>query len=484
MTAPFRHELVCAGASVTLAALLACTAAEPKSPVATTSTTAVAIDHPLLSPVVPACAALHPSVPDVVAAAKIDPPVPAIDSPEALDGFYRALAELARGRAKDHVRIAVFGDSNLTMDFPTGHLRRALQARFGDGGHGFVALGKPWSHYRHMDVRHDVVSGWHAYAVTTSPTGDGLYGLAGIAVENRWQGATTFVATAPQGAPVGTRAGLFDVFFLTKPKGGAFEVRIDGSSRGRTETGGETHAMGVTHVATDDAPHRLEVIARSPATVRLFGVALERDAPGIVIDTFGVGSLNTKTMTRYDPTLQTEMLRDRRYDLIVYMTGANDLFTMDSVPESLHELMTLQREALPSVSFLILTPADRGRGKSFAPTLEVVEQRRVLAKREGAAFWDLWSAMGGRSSMKRFVDAKLAYDDAVHFTDAGGAFIAGRLDHALMDGFTHYLDAHPDAGCAEPETVAGTSSGLSRGRGPSASGPSRARPSSARPSGP
>ena len=456
MVALPRHELVRVGASAALACTLACTGIEPVpvSRPAPPPAAPMELAAGNALPLAPACAPLHPSVPSCVGSAKIDPPVPSIDSPEALDGFYHALAELARDRAKDHVRIAVFGDSNLTMDFPTGHLRRALQARFGDGGHGFVALGKPWSHYRHMDVRHDVVSGWRAYAVTTSPTGDGLYGLAGIAVENRWQGATTFVATAPLASPVGGSAGRFDVFFLTRPKGGAFEVRLDGSSRGRTETRGDAAAMGVTHVAAPDGPHHLDVIARSPEIVRVFGVALERETPGIVIDTFGVGSLNTKTMTRYDPALEAQMLRERRYDLIVYMTGANDLFTMDSVPASLHTLMTIQREALPGVSFLILTPADRGRGKSFAPTLKVVEQRRVLAKAEGAAFWDLWSAMGGQSSMKRFVNAKLAYDDAVHFTDAGGAFIAGRLDHALMEGFSRYLASHPDAGCAEPTTVA------------------------------
>lgn len=402
----------------------------------------------------PSCETIRAAVPRVSPRAAIDPPVPPIESPEALDAFYRALARLARGEATDHVRIAVFGDSNLTMDFPTGHLRRALQARFGDGGHGFVALGKPWSHYRHMDVRHDVVSGWRAYAVTTSPTGDGLYGIGGIAVENRWQGAVTFAATAPEEAPVGTRAGRFDVFFLTRPRGGDFEVRVDGISRGRTSTRAPERRIGITHVEAEDGPHKVEVISRSPEVVRLFGVALERETKGIVIDTFGVGSLNTKTMTRYDPTLVTEMLRARRYDLIVYMTGANDLFTMDAVPSALHALLATQREALPDVSVLILTPADRGRGRSFPPTLRVVAQRRTVAKAEGAAFWDLWSAMGGRDSMKRFVEQKLAFNDAVHFTDDGGSFVAERLDHALMEGFAAYLSAHPSEACAASDARA------------------------------
>lgn len=379
-----------------------------------------------------------------------DPPVPSIVDAGALDHFYGALAALGRHQAKDHVRIAVFGDSNLTMDFPTGHLRRLLQSRFGDGGHGFVALGKPWSHYQHMDVRHGVVSGWKAYAVTTSPTGDGLYGLAGIAVENQWQGASTFVATAPSGSPVGTSASRFDVFFLERARGGTFEVKLDGASEGLSTTRSPEKKLGVTRVSAPDGPHRLDVISRSPEVVRVFGVALERETPGIVIDTFGVGSLNSRTMTRYDPALVAEMLKARRYDLLVYMTGANDLFTMPTVPDSIHRLIAAQRDALPEVSVLVLTPADRGRARSFAPTLRVVEQRRAVAQAEHAAFWDLWSAMGGFGSMKRFVDSQLAYDDAVHFTDKGGAFVASRLDRALMESFAAYLSAHPEAGCDEP----------------------------------
>jgi hypothetical protein len=189
------------------------------------------------------------------------------------------------------------------------------------------------------------------------------------------------------------------------------------------------------------------VISRSPEVVRLFGAVLERDAPGVVIDTFGVGSLNTKTMTRYDPRLVAEMLTERRYDLIVHMTGANDLFTMSSVPASFHALIAAERAALPHASILVTTPADRGRGRSFPPTLRVVAQRSRIAESEGTGFWDLHRAMGGRDSMRKFVEAKLAFDDAVHFTDEGGAFVAERLDAALMRGFARYLEAHPDAGC-------------------------------------
>ena len=52
-------------------------------------------------------------------------------------------AKLARGKATEHVRIAVYGNSNMTMDYMTGAMRRLLQSKFGDGGHGYVAMARP-----------------------------------------------------------------------------------------------------------------------------------------------------------------------------------------------------------------------------------------------------------------------------------------------------------------------------------------------------
>ncbi|HTJ85605.1 MAG TPA: GDSL-type esterase/lipase family protein, partial [Polyangiaceae bacterium] len=362
--------------------------------------------------------------------------------------FYDKLATLARGRATDHVRIAVFGDSNLTMDFTTGRMRRRLSQEFGEGGHGFVALGKPWSHYRHMDVVHDVVRGFEAYAITTKPTGDGVYGLAGIAVENSYQGARTFAATAPETSPIGRAVSRFDLFYLERPRGGAFDVEIDHALVRRIETAGG--AKSLTHAAFDvpEGPHRIDVVSRSAAQVRVFGVALERASPGIVVDAFGVGALNSKTLARTDPAAFEAMARARRYDLVIFMTGANDVFTLDAVPDAMRHVVGMVREALPDAAVLVVTPADRGIVRPFPQTLKVVEQRRALAREEGWALWDQFAAMGGAGSMKHFKQSELAYKDGVHFTERGGARMGDLFVDALLAGFAEHLEMHPDAGCA------------------------------------
>jgi len=378
----------------------------------------------------------------------VDPLPVSIVRPEAMKGFYEALARLVRGRADDHVRIAVFGDSNLTMDFTSGRMRRKLQRRFGDAGHGFVSLSKPWSHYQHMDVRHAAIEGWVSYVITTKPIGDGLYGLGGIAAENQWQGASTFVQTAVEGAPVGTRASRFDLFYLERPLGGDLELRLDGVSKAVVSTKGSSKALGYYRLQADDGPHRLEVLAASSRSARIFGAVLERDAPGVVVDSFGVGALNTKTLGRHDPALFAAMLKKRRYDLIVFLTGANDVFTMDAVAPTMRRVLALCREALPEVSLLMATPPDRGLKKPFRQTLDVVAQRRIVAQSEGCALWDQFEAMGGAGSMATYVKKGFAMSDAIHFNERGAAFVADRFVTALLDGLKAYIEASPGAGCA------------------------------------
>jgi hypothetical protein len=107
----------------------------------------------------PPCPAAERWLP-AVAQGPADPALVAIDDAHHLAPFLAKVAALVRGRAADHLRVAVYGDSNLTMDQMTGQMRRTLQGRYGDAGHGFVALGRPWAHYHHMDVEHDCEGGF------------------------------------------------------------------------------------------------------------------------------------------------------------------------------------------------------------------------------------------------------------------------------------------------------------------------------------
>ena len=373
-----------------------------------------------------------------------------IENDSALQGFADRALALFRGKDRGHVRIAIYGDSNMTMDFISGGLRRLLQQKYGDAGHGFVALSRPWNWYRHMDVRHDLWEDkWTPFATSTHPTRDGHYGLANIAAETVMPGAWASVATAGPSAPIGQKATHVDVFYMGRPNGGGFALKIDGAEKERFVSAAATAEARVASFDLEDAPHKVEVLA-THAGIRMFGVAMERNVPGFVVDSLGVGALNYELFLHVSKESRDPMLKARDYDLVVFMLGTN-MFAYDHHEAWVKEVLASYKAVLPRASFLIAGAPDmereRGDNKSDPRISRVNAQFRAAALASGAAYWDTRAAMGGNLSIRRFARAGLAEADMVHFRKDGGIALGERLGHALLQVAATRLTFDASAGC-------------------------------------
>jgi hypothetical protein len=402
------------------------------------------------------CAPLRLELPDPQTVRGLDPPLVDVDdSREALARFFERTALLLRHRSKGPVRIAVYGDSNGTMDYITGEMRRLLQTAYGDAGHGFVALARPWPWYHHQYVVADYNrDAWSAFTVTTHPTPalDPWYGQGLIVAQSKQTGAATWVATAPDGAPIGTRASHFEVWYLAWPPGGAFDMKIDGE----VVAGADTHSDGDPHfafVAADvvDGSHKMMAVTRSAKPVRLLGAVVERDEAGFQVDGLGVGSLNCLCVLRESEALDAEIFAHRPYDLVVFHIGSNtwNPAVMDPVECMKAEIARLRR-AMPNVSILIMTPPDWGEdGAKWTPgwLVKAEKQLRRVADEAPAAFFDFRHAMGGEGSMARFEDHGMTNGDGLHFNQKGGAYVGQRVAGALARAFAAWAHDHPRVGC-------------------------------------
>jgi hypothetical protein len=378
------------------------------------------------------------------AIAGLDPPVVDIDDTNAsLTRFFEHTEDLLRGRTREPVRIAVYGDSNGTMDYITGEMRRVLQTSHGDAGHGFVALSRPWEWYRHQYVVADYQKdAWNAYTVTTRPTPslDPWYGQGLIVAQSHQTGAAAWVATAPESSPVGTRVSRVEFWYLVWPPGGAFDVKVDGEVKASADTHAERDPhFGFVGVDMPDGAHKVMAVTRSAKPVRLLGAVLERGEPGFQVDGLGVGSLNCLCVLRESESLDHEILAHRPYDLVVFHIGSNtwNPAVMDPV-ECMKESIARLRRATPDVSVMIMTPPDWGEnGMKKTPKwlLRVEDQLRRAAQQAPAAFFDFRAAMGGEGSMTRFQGQHMTQGDGLHFNAKGGAYVGQRVVDALGRAF-------------------------------------------------
>lgn len=434
--------------------LPACAArdAEPELP-AEPAPTRVSAGVTTPAPSGPVCEPLSIDVPPLDDSKHAAKEVPLFDpSGGGMRSFYERFARVLRGRAKDHVRIGIYGDSNMTFDYIAGPMRRDLQTRFGDGGHGFMALARPWTHYQHKDVVHEVGSAFTSYAVTTKPTKDGMYGYSGIVGESPAVGSKVRVGTAPEGAPVGRSASRFDVFYLLGPRRGAFDVVVDGETRASLNSEAAARGVGIHRVEVEDGPHTFDSVVRTPKYVRLLGGVLERKVPGIVVDQLGVGAMSTRCIPMEDPAISSPMLDFRRYDLVILMTGMADIYELDKAPGYAKYVVELHRAARKDVSVLLTSPPDRGVSHATEKLVTLGQQRKALASELGVAYWDWIEAMGGKTSMMQFIKKQLALPDQLHFTEAGGAWVSRRLTRAILAGLIDYLRANPCAGTSDEVT--------------------------------
>lgn len=358
--------------------------------------------------------------------------------------FHAALERAARGEGK--ARAIFYGASHVASDLFTGLLRRELQARFGDGGHGFVLPAHPWRSYRHRGVQIESTRRlWDATRVRANSRDVDYFGLHGVYVESERSGARGEVRTTHVG-DVGRAVGVFDLYYMAQPDGGDFDVYIDGTRARRVETRADEAGPGYATFRVEDGEHELEVRVRGNGPVRIFGVSLEREQPGFVLDTLGINGARVRAHLLWEDSLYREHLRRRDPDLVVLAYGTNesgDDSPIERYEERLNQVVARVRETVPDASCLLVGPSDRPvrvDRETFEDrprTAQIVEVQHRVALAHGCGFFDLVAFSGGPLSMVEWAAAEppFAAPDHVHYTRRGYTRLGEIMLDALMEGY-------------------------------------------------
>jgi lysophospholipase L1-like esterase len=377
-------------------------------------------------------------------------------------------------------RAGHWGDSVLGGDGLTHALRKRLQARFGDSGHGFHALSRYSIGYLHRGVRFQDRGGWKSCEIIFNCRPDDRYGYAGVHSSST-NGGQSLWQTAKEGP--GDKVSRFELWYSKARDGGRFELKIDGELAKVIDTRGDAASDEVEAFDLADGPHSFELRAAGGGAARGYGVVLERDVPGVVWDELSLIGSFTQRLDYQDAEHLGWQLRRRGIDLMVFIFGGNDVqresddlkSEMRPYEEEYSRVLRKFRRGRPEASCLVMSLIDHGvrsegtvRTRPIVPRL-VAAQRKV-AKAQGCAFFDTFQAMGGPNSIARWLRARpqLAAPDYSHPTLAGQGVIATLLYRALMRAYANYR--LQNAGASLPE-VAGSSAGAAGGdRGPGSAG--------------
>jgi lysophospholipase L1-like esterase len=389
---------------------------------------------------------LRPWRPHAAPEAIVPPPKVLAGSPilddrnGALDQFYSALWRTERGEPLAITRILHYGDSPTTADLITGDTRQLLQRRFGDAGHGFTLIGKPWAWYEHRGV--DLVShGWQMDPGTRWDLRNGLFGLGGVA----FSGGTGAYSRVTLRDPNQTR---LEVWFLRQPEGGTIAISSAGEPIGSIATDAPSRSAGFARFGLKPGTGTLEFNAEG--RVRIFGITVEKAKTGVVYDSIGLNGASVSVPALiFNESHWAEELRHRSPDMVVINYGTNEsgfaAFLTSEYEKELREAIRRVRAALPNASILVMSPMDRGQknGSEIVtlPTIpRIVDIQRRVAAELHCGFFNTFEVMGGAGTMARWYDSqpRLVSADFIHPTPAGARLVAVAFVRELTSGLNRY----------------------------------------------
>ena len=364
-----------------------------------------------------------------------------IDPHDNLRTFYLALWRTEVGAPGAITRVLHYGDSPVTADSITADVRSLLQQHFGDAGHGFVLIAKPWAWYGHRGV--DVQGkGWHIAAATQTRARDGFHGLGGVSFEGDTGASSRLI--------LGEDHAKIEIQYLRQPGGGVLTVEAAGQTLGAVESDGPAKEPGFQTFPLPAGARTIQLsVERGP--VRVFGVSFERNTPGVIYNSLGLNGGQVQVVVRYfDKPQWAEELEHEHPDLVVINYGTNESIYAEyierSYPGELRQVIERVKAAVPGASVLIMSPMDRGQRDansriSTVPTLpRLVEIQRQTALEMNCAFFNTFQAMGGEGTMARWYDSqpRLVSADFTHPLPAGARKVGVLLDQALESGYRQF----------------------------------------------
>jgi lysophospholipase L1-like esterase len=360
-------------------------------------------------------------------------PIPNLEVPPgSLDSFY---ASLRRGGV---TRILHYGDSPVTADSITSDIRRLLQARFGDAGHGYLLIAKPWAWYGHSGVKLEG-EGWKILPASQAREADGIHGLGGVSF--RGEAGATSRATLPDSGYA-----RVIVYYLAQPDGGRFSVAFGENAPVGIDTAGEEKRPAFAEIMVPAGSDSLELRVVA-GKVRLFGYRFDKDHPGVQYSSLGINGAQIQMALRYfEPRQWAVELQHEDPALVVLNYGTNESiypkYVDNEYPEELGAVIARIRAAVPNASLILMGPMDRGvmsGGEISTPEslTKLIEAQRQIARETGCAFFNTFAAMGGEGTMGRWYHAqpRLVSADFMHPMPAGAAIVGGLFESALVKSY-------------------------------------------------
>lgn len=356
--------------------------------------------------------------------------------PEGRVDFFDELFAALEGADSTSVRIVHYGDSQIEEDRITAVIRDSLQKRFGGDGQGAMPARKHFT--SSMGTAADAEL--DRYMVFAQKSDDNLYGPYGDFVR---LDTTLTLSYYPIRKKDQGQAMFNKVTLLAGKVGpGGLSVSCRGVTRRFAE--GENYARAV--FTLPDSSSRVSLKLSGKADI--YGVLMD-EGTGVSMDNVPMRGCSGLVFTSMNSAQLRRFYKDENVKLIMLQYGGNVMpYTKTSQAisnycSSLRRQIAHIHKLAPEATILFIGPSDmstsiNGKRQTYPVLPEMVDSLKQCVTASGAAYWDIYGAMGGYNSMVDWVNAQpsLAGSDYVHFTPRGSV----RIGEMFYDSFRLYYD--------------------------------------------
>ena len=371
-----------------------------------------------------------------------------------LSTFFNALS---KGQAaKRQVRVMHYGDSQIEGDRITSFLRLRLQSRFGGSGVGLLHA-VPHS-YQPGAVHQSTSNNWEQTLIADLPKGavEHKFGLLGgyasfVKRKRSSKGGfdEAYINFERRGEIRNSRNfSRCRIFFGKAPEPFMLSIQYTSKTQEAEIVPPTNDINSVTwNVPLNEKYIRIDF--KGDESPLVYGVSLESPT-GVVVDNIAIRGSSGIDFTRADDKSLKQALGMVNPSLIILQFGVNVVphivKSYDYYENQLYQQIRAIKRAQPKVSIILIGVSDMSRRENGEyvsyPNIELIRNaQRNAAFRAGSAFWDCYTAMGGKNSMPAwaFSTPPLASKDLVHFTLRGSNLVAEIFYSSLMQSYNSYI---------------------------------------------
>ena len=346
------------------------------------------------------------------------------------------------------VRVLHYGDSQIESDRITGYIRQELQKKFGGKGPGLLPVVQAVPSYSvgqsaSENIERYIVSGMHQNRAS-----HGRYGVLGQL--GTFNGESTISVNAYSGNTACENVRGFQTIRLFTGRSNNFKVQLNLPGK-ETVKDTLTSDASAVKVHTWNLPAPVNKFSLSMSgSGEIYGIAAD-GISGVAFDNIPFRGSSGTFFNTLDSVVMASMLKHLNVRLILLEFGGNtapfvrDKKAIASYCNNLSKQIDYLKKVCPEAKILMIGPSDmstkvNGKLSTYPYLPLLVEAMKEAALQSGAAFWNMYEAMGGHNSMIEWVrhSPALAAPDYIHFTTKGTERIAALFCETLMVYYDYY----------------------------------------------